>query len=65
MFVLIGKRSCVGETLARVEVFLYFVSLLQKYTISAANDEMLTLDNNFGLTLQPKDPLVLRFQKRV
>ncbi|CAG2173422.1 unnamed protein product [Oppiella nova] len=60
-----GKRSCVGETLARVQVFLYFVLLLQKYTISAANDEVLTLDDNFGLTLQPKDPMVLRFRKRV
>ncbi|CAG2116308.1 unnamed protein product, partial [Medioppia subpectinata] len=59
-----GKRNCVGETLARVEVFLYFVSLLQRYTISAENEEMLSLDDRFGLTLQPKESFILRFQKR-
>ncbi|CAG2112543.1 unnamed protein product, partial [Medioppia subpectinata] len=50
-----GKRNCVGETLARVEVFLYFVSLLQRYTISAENEERFTLEDKFGLTLQPKE----------
>ncbi|CAG2110465.1 unnamed protein product, partial [Medioppia subpectinata] len=55
-----GKRNCVGETLARVEVFLYFVSLLQRYTISAENEEMLSLDDRFGLTLQPKESFILR-----
>ncbi|CAG2172580.1 unnamed protein product [Oppiella nova] len=59
-----GKRNCVGETLGRVEVFLYFVSLLQKYTISAANDEMLTLEERFGLSLQPKHKPILIFNNR-
>ncbi|CAG2112194.1 unnamed protein product, partial [Medioppia subpectinata] len=60
----LGKRNCVGETLARVEVFLYFVSLLQRYTISAENEERFTLEDKFGLTLQPKESFILRFQKR-
>ncbi|CAG2170900.1 unnamed protein product, partial [Oppiella nova] len=60
-----GKRSCVGETLARVEVFLYFASLLQKYTISAANDEVLTLEERFGIALDPKHKSILRFKKRI
>ncbi|CAG2170330.1 unnamed protein product, partial [Oppiella nova] len=55
-----GKRNCVGETLGRVEVFLYFVSLLQRYTISAAIDgTVVSLEERFGLTLQPKDVVVL------
>ncbi|KAM9316375.1 cytochrome P450 2G1-like [Gastrophryne carolinensis] len=28
-----GRRVCVGETLARMELFIYFTSLLQKFTI--------------------------------
>ncbi|KAL8173110.1 UNVERIFIED_CONTAM: hypothetical protein K2H54_040169 [Gekko kuhli] len=51
-----GRRVCAGETLARMELFLFFVSLLQRFTFQPApgmSTEDLDLDPVVGSTLSP------------
>ncbi|XP_045393399.1 cytochrome P450 2U1 isoform X4 [Lemur catta] len=50
----IGKRVCMGEQLAKMELFLMFVSLMQSFTFAlpkGAKKPILT--GRFGLTLAP------------
>ncbi|NXI74151.1 CP2J2 protein, partial [Anseranas semipalmata] len=49
----IGKRACLGELLARTELFLFFTTLLQKFTFQAPPDTTLNLKFNLGITLAP------------
>ncbi|XP_026201279.1 cytochrome P450 2J3-like [Anabas testudineus] len=49
-----GKRVCLGEQLARMELFLFFTSLLQRFSFSAAPGEQPTLEFKLTVTHQPK-----------
>ncbi|XP_030626554.1 cytochrome P450 2J2 [Chanos chanos] len=49
-----GKRVCLGEQLARMELFLFFTSLLQHFTFSAPPGVEPTLDYKMGATRSPK-----------
>uniref|UniRef100_A0A8C3WQW6 Cytochrome P450 2J2 n=1 Tax=Catagonus wagneri TaxID=51154 RepID=A0A8C3WQW6_9CETA len=49
----IGKRACLGEQLARTELFVFFTSLLQKFTFRPPDNEKLSLKFRMGLTLSP------------
>ncbi|CAG7726441.1 unnamed protein product [Allacma fusca] len=57
-----GKRACIGESLSRIELFLFITSLFQVFTVSA-EDKLPTLDPVVGLTLSPV-PFKARFQIR-
>ncbi|XP_020652021.3 cytochrome P450 2U1 isoform X1 [Pogona vitticeps] len=50
----IGKRVCMGEQLAKMELFLIFVSLLQSFTFQFPEDSQKpSMEGRFGLTLAP------------
>ncbi|XP_053236381.1 cytochrome P450 2K6-like isoform X3 [Podarcis raffonei] len=51
-----GRRACIGETLAKTELFLFFTSLLQKFTFQpppGTSQEDLDLTPAVGLTTSP------------
>uniref|UniRef100_A0A915E4P5 Cytochrome P450 n=1 Tax=Ditylenchus dipsaci TaxID=166011 RepID=A0A915E4P5_9BILA len=52
----IGRRQCMGESLARAELFLFTANLFYMYKISAVDPSHLpSLSKNPGLTVSPVD----------
>nr|KAF6504545.1 cytochrome P450 family 2 subfamily J member 2 [Rousettus aegyptiacus] len=49
----VGKRVCLGEQLARAELFIFFISLLKKFTFKPPNNEELSLKFRMGITISP------------
>uniref|UniRef100_A0A672ZBL0 Cytochrome P450 2J1-like n=1 Tax=Sphaeramia orbicularis TaxID=375764 RepID=A0A672ZBL0_9TELE len=48
-----GKRQCPGESLAKMELFLFFTSFMQRYTFSMPAGVKPVLNYRFGFTLTP------------
>lgn len=48
-----GKRFCLGETLAKMELFLFFTSFLQHFTFQMPAGVKPVMDYRFGITLAP------------
>ncbi|KAM5164329.1 cytochrome P450 2K4-like isoform 1-T1 [Mantella aurantiaca] len=48
-----GKRSCAGENLAKMELFLFFTTLLQNFTLQAPRGTKLDLTPAVGFTTPP------------
>ncbi|XP_015788852.1 cytochrome P450 2C31-like [Tetranychus urticae] len=58
-----GKRICLGEGLANVELFLYLVNILQKYRVRCDPDVKLSFESVFGVARRPKHLPLLTFEK--
>lgn len=48
-----GRRACLGEGLARMELFLFFVSLFQKFKFSTLDGVKLSTEGVTGATRTP------------
>ncbi|XP_052008204.1 cytochrome P450 1A1 [Xyrauchen texanus] len=50
----LGKRRCIGEAIARIEVFMFLAILLQRLKFSVIPGEMLDMTPEYGLTMKHK-----------
>ncbi|KAH9510281.1 cytochrome P450 2 sub U member 1 [Bulinus truncatus] len=61
----IGRRVCLGESLANMELFLYLSTLFQKFEfLPASSDNVPTLTETFGLVAAP-EPFEIRCVERM
>ena len=61
----IGKRYCLGETLAKTELFLFFTALVQQFVFYPVDKENLPVEEAvFGITCLPK-PFRAKLVKRI
>lgn len=62
-----GRRGCLGEQLARMEMFLFFTTLLQRFHLQFPPGTVPTVTPKLGMTLQPKTYYIcaIRRQQKV
>ena len=64
-FLSTGRRACLGEQLARTELFIIFVSLLQHFEYSAPPGKSVSLEGHLGISFAPKNPNLVYHRKDI
>ncbi|XP_067651954.1 cytochrome P450 2U1-like [Haliotis asinina] len=60
----IGRRACLGESMARMELFLFLTTMIQRFKFVPVDGKMPSLDGIIGLTHSPR-PFVMKAIPRV
>lgn len=51
----LGRRRCLGETLARSSLFLFFTSILHNYNLKSSPEHEFPFPEGYdGITISPK-----------
>lgn len=59
----IGRRVCLGESVARMELFLYLTTMLKRFSFLPENESAPDMEGTLGLTYSPK-PFKVRAVER-
>lgn len=60
----VGRRMCLGDTLARMELFLFFSSMMHMFNLSLPEGAPLpSLQGNIGVTISPEPFKVCLLQR--
>ncbi|XP_048253325.1 cytochrome P450 2D1-like [Haliotis rufescens] len=60
----LGRRACLGESMARMELFLFLTTMIQRFKFVPVDDQMPSLDGIMGVTHSPR-PFLMKAIPRV
>ncbi|MBN3280709.1 CP2R1 hydroxylase, partial [Polyodon spathula] len=61
----LGRRHCLGEQLAKMEMFLFFTMLLQRFHLQFQNGLVPNLSAKLGMTLQPYPYIICAVRRQL